>query len=112
MKIALPLAALPLAAVALLTPTLAAAQSMNGPNYSTYEPGFRANSLIPTSDTPTMRRDKLKRAQTLRAEVDAMMAANGGTLTAASPGPRHGAVFTLQLPTPQLADLPPAREAH
>ncbi|WP_066781348.1 hypothetical protein [Sphingomonas sp. CCH5-D11] len=81
MKIALPLAALPLAAVALLTPTLAAAQSMNGPNYSTYEPGFRANSLIPASDTPTMRRDKLKRAQTLRAEVDAMMAANGGTLT-------------------------------
>ncbi len=42
----------------------------------------------------------------------ALVEAHGGTLTAASPGPRHGAVFTIQLPTPQLADLPPAREAH
>ena len=42
----------------------------------------------------------------------ALVEAHGGTLAAASPGPGHGAVFTIQLPTPQLADLPPAREAH
>lgn len=76
MKIAFAIAALGLTA-----PALAAAQSMNGPNYSTYEPGFRANAMIPPRDTPTMRRDKLKRARALRAEVDAMMAANGGSLS-------------------------------
>lgn len=55
---------------------------MNGPNYSTYEPLFRSDAMIPPSDTPTMRRQKLKRAQELRAEVDSMLRENGGKLTA------------------------------
>lgn len=73
---------------AILLPSTASAQgllgsqpSMNGPNYSTYEPGFRSNAMIPPSDTPTMRRQKLDRAQKLRTEVDKMLRVNGGTLT-------------------------------
>lgn len=71
-----------------LCPAVASAQgwsnsqpSMNGPNYSTYIPLFASNAMIPPSDTPTMRRQKLQRARALRAEVDAMLQENDGALT-------------------------------
>lgn len=78
-----------LALCSILLPAVASAQavsgsqpSMNGPNYSTYAPLFESSALIPPSDTPAMRRQKLKRAQELRAEVDGMLRENGGKLTA------------------------------
>lgn len=82
MRLTVALCSILLPAVASAQGALGSQPSMNGPNYSTYEPLHVSNAMIPPSDTPTMRRQKLKRAQELRAEVDGMLRENGGTLTA------------------------------
>ena len=74
---------------AILLPLIASAQGLpvtqpliNAPSHTTGGPELGSDLLFPSStETPTMRRQKLERAKALRVEVDQLLRVNGGTLT-------------------------------
>ena len=81
MKFIIPLAAIFLPAVAdAQSPQLSSPEpTMNMPNYSTFASSMSGRQ--PLSETPTMKRMKLKRAIALRAEAATLLRQDGGTLS-------------------------------
>jgi hypothetical protein len=61
--------------------TSASGTGMNSPNYSTYQSSVESINGLGSSETPSMRAQKLDRAKALKAEAKMLLKQDGGKLT-------------------------------
>lgn len=74
------------AAVPANAQTIASGTGMNSPNYSTHQRSVESLNGVGSSETPSMRAQKLARAKSLKIEAEMLLKQDGGKLT-----PEHNA---------------------